>query len=68
MKKLVWSKNECIFCGGCVAVCPPGNVLVLYEENLEMKHQNCTRCGKCVKACPMGALELSEEAKPPAGG
>lgn len=52
----VWldeSKNECIFCGGCMAICPevfevPGKMLVkeevefnLYEETIKLAAACC---------------------------
>ena len=57
-KCLSWSKDKCLLCSGCMAVCPPGNVITVYETRLEIKHENCIKCRRCVKVCPMGALSL----------
>jgi ferredoxin len=58
--KLTVNVDKCMLCGGCVAVCPPGNVLTLYETALEINQEKCTHCDSCVKICPMGALSLEE--------
>jgi len=60
-KKLAWARDECLFCGGCIAICPVGDVITLYEDDLKIDHGKCTRCGQCVKACPMGALSLEAD-------
>ena len=59
-KQLCWDKEKCLLCGGCLAVCPPGNVLMIKGEVLEIDQKKCIACGKCVKTCPMGALVLED--------
>ena len=49
-------KSKCIYCGGCVAVCPQ-NALTLKETFIEC-NDKCNDCGFCVKFCPVGALSF----------
>jgi digeranylgeranylglycerophospholipid reductase len=57
------SRERCVYCGGCVSVCPSG-ALELAETRLLLDRELCTECGLCVSACPTGAL--TPEAEPPA--
>ncbi len=54
--QLSYSKNLCIGCKSCVAVCP-SNLIRLTERGVEID-KNCNLCGECVCACPTTALEL----------
>jgi digeranylgeranylglycerophospholipid reductase len=57
------SRERCVYCGGCVSVCPSG-ALELAETRLLLDRELCSECGLCLSACPTGALTL--EAEPPA--
>ncbi len=48
------NQHTCLFCGGCVAICPVDCIIVL--ENEWTVQQSCTDCGLCAKICPVGAL------------
>ena len=50
-------KNKCIYCGGCVAVCPV-NALTLKETFIECDPKKCVKCATCKKFCPAGAIEV----------
>jgi ferredoxin len=49
--------NKCLYCGGCVGVCP-AYALELRETVLVVDEGRCKKCGICVKFCPVGALKL----------
>ena len=53
-------RNKCIYCGGCVSVCPV-NALTLKETRIEVDANKCIDCGACIKFCPVGALEKVEK-------
>jgi ferredoxin len=63
-------KLNCVLCGecgGCVAVCPSG-ALILFASGLRIDHRECTLCENCVIFCPTGALRVDAvrgEAPPP---
>ncbi len=50
------NRDRCMYCGGCVGVCP-ANALTLNETMLTVS-EACNDCGICVKFCPVGALEV----------
>ncbi|MFH0986415.1 MAG: 4Fe-4S binding protein [Candidatus Micrarchaeota archaeon] len=49
-------KTKCIYCGGCVAVCPKG-ALTLKETYIECDASKCINCGACISFCPAGAMK-----------
>ncbi len=50
---------RCIGCGGCVDVCPEGDVLGLVGGKAAIINgHKCIGHGLCVDACPVGAIEL----------
>jgi ferredoxin len=53
--KVKADKKKCIWCGGCVAVCP-SNAITLFETIVEV-NERCNGCGACMRFCPMGAME-----------
>jgi pyruvate formate lyase activating enzyme len=55
---LMYSKNRCILCGSCVAVCRQ-NSLELTSNGILIDHDSCTVCGNCSETCPTTALEIS---------
>ena len=48
-------KEECDFCGTCVAVCDP-DAIELDENNIEIT-EKCNGCLKCFIVCPLKAIE-----------
>ncbi|MGD8244292.1 MAG: geranylgeranyl reductase family protein [Anaerolineae bacterium] len=49
--------DRCVYCGGCVSVCPVG-ALTLAETRLVVG-DDCIDCGDCELACPVGALRVN---------
>ncbi|NYB51458.1 MAG: 4Fe-4S binding protein [Methanobacteriaceae archaeon] len=52
---MIISKDECGYCGSCVAVCPLG-LLELYEMDIIIK-EGCEECSFCIYVCPLGAIK-----------
>jgi putative YpdA family bacillithiol system oxidoreductase len=51
--------TNCIGCGGCVKVCPEGDVIGIIEGKAMLIHgAKCVGHGLCVDACPVGAIQL----------
>lgn len=55
--KMKINLDKCLYCGGCVGVCPQ-TALELQETVLNVNPKKCTECGICVRFCPVGALSL----------
>jgi ferredoxin len=53
--KMRVDRGKCLYCGGCVGVCPV-QALELKEIVLAVDESKCTKCGICVKFCPVGAI------------
>lgn len=63
--QLMFSRNSCIGCGRCMAVCPA----VQADPSLLKKEPGsaedffpgsaCTACGRCVSVCPQGLRQIS---------
>ncbi|MFP4016704.1 MAG: NIL domain-containing protein [Halanaerobiales bacterium] len=58
-ESIVYSKDNCIFCGACTGLCKAG-ALSMNKENWELvvEHEKCFLCGMCVNACAFDALSL----------
>ena len=55
--ELLYTKDRCIGCGACIAVCPEHAIA---KRNRKIRIlETCTHCGACVPACPALALEMS---------
>ncbi len=49
----------CIGCGGCVSVCPEGDVLALISGKATIVNgHKCIGHGLCAEECPVGAIEM----------
>ncbi len=49
----------CIGCGGCIEVCPEGEVLALVGGKAAVVNgPRCIGHGLCAEACPVGAIEM----------
>jgi ferredoxin len=46
--------KKCLYCGGCVGVCPV-QAIKLNETRIEIDASKCINCGSCVLICPVGA-------------
>lgn len=51
--------EHCDCCGVCVAVCPPGAVLLVDASVVFL--DSCTCCEICAEACPAGAILQDDE-------
>jgi len=58
MSGLIYQRDQCGDCGGCVAVCFQ-DALELFLDGLKIKENLCTLCGDCVVFCPSSALKIS---------
>ena len=60
-------RDACIGCGGCVSVCPEGDVLAIIDGKATIVNgHKCIGHGLCAEECPVGAIEMVM-AKPSAG-
>ena len=48
-------KDECDFCGACVAVCPV-DCIELFEKDIEIDLKICILCKLCIYVCPVEAM------------
>ncbi|MCK4904272.1 MAG: 4Fe-4S binding protein, partial [Candidatus Marinimicrobia bacterium] len=48
-------KDECDFCGACVAVCPV-DCIELFEKDIEIDFKKCTECKLCIYVCPIEVM------------
>lgn len=48
----------CTGCGGCIAVCPAG-AIILEGDCARIDEATCTECGTCIEECPVGAITES---------
>jgi len=53
--KMKVDKRRCLYCGGCVGICP-AQALELKETVLTVYEDKCVKCMLCVKFCPVGAI------------
>ena len=61
------SLDACIGCGGCVSVCPEGDVLALIDGKATIINgHKCIGHGLCAEECPVGAITMVM-AKPSSG-
>lgn len=53
-------KEECDFCGACVAVCLV-DCIELFEKNIEINFKECTECKLCIYVCPIEVISYVEQ-------
>lgn len=53
-------KEECDFCGACVAVCLV-DCIELCEKNIEINFKECTECKLCIYVCPIEVISYVEQ-------
>jgi thioredoxin reductase/Pyruvate/2-oxoacid:ferredoxin oxidoreductase delta subunit len=59
--------DACIGCGGCISVCPEGDVLALIDGKATIVNgHKCIGHGLCAEECPVGAITMVM-AKPTSG-
>ena len=60
--KLIFTKDNCVYCNVCAKKCPTGALLVnRTEKKWAIDRLRCISCGYCVEACPKKSLALTEE-------
>lgn len=57
--KKFYSKENCIYCGKCVEVCPLNNISL--EGGKPKWKGNCTHCMACICSCPVEAIEYAKK-------
>ena len=53
--RIVVDRDRCLYCGACVAACPPDSIY-LRNGALTIDERTCTGCERCARVCPVGAL------------
>jgi len=59
MAKVDVDHGRCIYCAGCVGVCPV-DTITLRGETLTIDSDPCISCGLCIQFCPVGALSQGD--------
>ena len=59
--KKYFTKESCVGCGKCEAVCPLANIRVV--DGRPQWGGNCTQCMACINSCPMEAIEFGNRSK-----
>ena len=62
MAKVDVDHGRCIYCAGCVGVCPV-DTITLQGDTLTIDSDPCISCGLCIQFCPVGALDEGSEYK-----
>jgi len=57
---IIVDKDECDFCGACVAVCPV-DCIELFEKDIEIDLKKCTECKLCIYVCPVESIRHVEQ-------
>ncbi len=52
-------KDDCDFCGACVAVCPP-DCIELFDKDIEIDFKKCIDCKLCIYVCPIEVMSYVE--------
>lgn len=65
--RLVFTKENCVFCTVCARKCPTQALVVNRSRKLwAIDRLRCIACGYCVEACPKDALALEPAHNAPA--
>lgn len=60
--KLVFTKNNCVYCNVCAKKCPTNAIVVNRANKKWAIHRlRCISCGYCVEACPKDSLALDTD-------
>ena len=54
------NKDDCDFCGTCVAICPE-DCIEVFVDNIEIDYTKCTECMLCIHICPIDVISQDEE-------
>lgn len=58
--RLVFTKDNCVYCTVCAKKCPTGALVVIRaQKKWAIDRLLCITCGYCVEACPKKSLELT---------
>ena len=58
--RLVFTKDNCVYCTVCAKKCPTGALVVnRAQKKWAIDRLLCISCGYCVEACPKKSLELT---------
>ncbi len=55
--ELYYSKEDCIKCGSCIALCKHG--AIDFSNKYFIDREKCTKCFECVSVCPSKALKVA---------
>ncbi|NLB63725.1 MAG: 4Fe-4S binding protein [Fibrobacter sp.] len=58
-RDLLFDRDVCITCAGCVGICPE-EALDFYGLEWTLYSDKCTACALCVRICPVGALKIEK--------
>lgn len=60
--RLVFTRDNCVYCTVCAKKCPTGALLVnRAEKKWAIDRLLCINCGYCVDACPKKSLSMAPE-------
>jgi dissimilatory sulfite reductase (desulfoviridin) alpha/beta subunit len=56
--RVLWSAEECTYCGSCTKSCPRKAISVSTENRIfALDEGSCIHCGKCAQVCPFGSIK-----------
>jgi formate hydrogenlyase subunit 6/NADH:ubiquinone oxidoreductase subunit I len=60
--RLVFTKDNCVYCNVCAKKCPTGALVVdRKEKKWAIDRLRCITCGYCVEVCPKDSLNMTED-------
>ena len=60
--RILFSPENCIYCGICQKKCPPDAITVTKDEKTwELNVFRCIMCTECVTSCPKECIVISNE-------
>ena len=60
--RLVFTKDNCVYCNVCAKKCPTGALVVdRKEKKWVIDRLRCITCGYCVEVCPKDSLNMTED-------
>ena len=57
-KNIIWSREKCVDCGACTAVCIKGALYLDESASLHFDPSLCIACEQCLSACPLRAMDI----------
>ena len=65
--RLVFTKDNCVYCNVCAKKCPTGAITVQRaQKRWTLDRLRCINCGCCVEACPKDAIRMDTGTHAPA--